>query len=49
MRAAVERALARTGPGHTVLLAPACSSLDMFGSYAERGEVFTATVQELTR
>jgi UDP-N-acetylmuramoylalanine--D-glutamate ligase len=33
--------------GDTVLLAPACSSLDMFHSYAERGDCFTQAVQEV--
>jgi UDP-N-acetylmuramoylalanine--D-glutamate ligase len=38
-------ALARTGD--TVLLAPACSSFDMFRSYAERGDHFQRAVQSL--
>ena len=36
-------------PGGTVLLAPACASLDMFRDYAERGRVFTQAVARLRR
>ena len=35
-------------PGDTVLLSPACASLDMFRNYAERAQVFIDTVQSLT-
>lgn len=44
--AAVARARQLAQPGDTVLLAPACSSLDMFASYAERGRIFARAVQE---
>ncbi len=41
----VARNLARKGDA--VLLAPACSSLDMFENYEERGTVFTAAVRAM--
>jgi UDP-N-acetylmuramoylalanine--D-glutamate ligase len=47
MPEAVRAAARFAQPGDTVLLSPACSSLDMFRDYAERGAVFAAAVKEL--
>ncbi|MCP4001817.1 MAG: UDP-N-acetylmuramoyl-L-alanine--D-glutamate ligase [Gammaproteobacteria bacterium] len=44
---AVGLAARAANKGDTVLLAPACSSLDMFHSYAERGDCFAQAVQEV--
>jgi UDP-N-acetylmuramoylalanine--D-glutamate ligase len=44
---AVERARAAARPGDVVLLAPACSSFDMFRDYADRGRAFKAAVRRL--
>jgi len=47
MDEAVARARAHALPGDVVLLAPACSSYDMFTSYAQRGDVFQRAVGAL--
>ena len=45
MDAAVRTATEAAAPGDTVLLSPACASLDMYADYRARGEAFTATVR----
>jgi UDP-N-acetylmuramoylalanine--D-glutamate ligase len=46
MEDAVAQALAAARPGDTVALCPGCSSLDMFGSYALRGDAFALAVTQ---
>jgi UDP-N-acetylmuramoylalanine--D-glutamate ligase len=47
MEEAVQAAARVARSGETVLLSPACSSLDMFRDYAHRGNVYAAAVQGL--
>ncbi|MFE1846799.1 MULTISPECIES: UDP-N-acetylmuramoyl-L-alanine--D-glutamate ligase [unclassified Streptomyces] len=47
MLQAVQEAQRLARPGDTVLLAPACASMDMFTNYIRRGEAFAQAVREL--
>ncbi len=47
LRDAVEHAFALAKPGEAVLLAPGCSSFDMFADYAARGAAFRQAVEAL--
>ena len=46
IEAAVAAARSEAAAGDTVLLSPACSSLDMFASFAARGKAFARAVAE---
>ncbi len=47
MRDVVSKAQELASGGDTVLLAPACASMDQFQDYADRGEKFVAMVREV--
>ncbi|WP_192341060.1 UDP-N-acetylmuramoyl-L-alanine--D-glutamate ligase [Streptomyces sp. VITNK9] len=47
MLQAVQEARRLARPGDTVLLAPACASMDMFTNYNQRGDAFARAVREL--
>jgi len=47
MEAAVSEAFSCARGGDAVLLAPACSSFDMFSDYGHRGSVFRSSVERL--
>ncbi|MEV4938636.1 UDP-N-acetylmuramoyl-L-alanine--D-glutamate ligase [Streptomyces zaomyceticus] len=47
MSEAVREAAGLARPGDTVLLAPACASMDMFTNYNKRGEAFADAVRAL--
>jgi UDP-N-acetylmuramoylalanine--D-glutamate ligase len=48
MEDAVRAAMAQAEHGDTVLLSPACASLDMYRNYAERGNAFRTAASSLT-
>jgi UDP-N-acetylmuramoylalanine--D-glutamate ligase len=47
MEAVVGHAASLVAPGDTVLMAPACASMDQFISYADRGDRFAAAVRKV--
>jgi UDP-N-acetylmuramoylalanine--D-glutamate ligase len=49
MEAVVKAAAERAISGDTVLLAPACASMDQFISYSDRGDRFAAAVKKVVQ
>lgn len=49
MESVIRRAKERAKAGDTVLLAPACASMDQFISYGDRGDRFRAAVEKVVR
>ena len=43
----MQKAAELAQPGDSVLLSPACASLDMFRNYAHRAQVFVDAVREI--
>ena len=49
MEVVIRTAKERANSGDTVLLAPACASMDQFVSYSDRGDRFRAAVEKVVR